>query len=150
MSTSRIRLYVPLIRKFAARLVLFHSSVAQKLGLNGTDVHSLRLLGEEPMSAGALATQVGLTGAAVTALIDRLEKAGYVTRERGTSDRRRVTVRAVPEKLCQLDALYAGQRGRMKKLLAKYSASEFRAIADFLEQTSLVLAEETKRFEEKR
>jgi DNA-binding MarR family transcriptional regulator len=144
MSSSRMQVYVPLIQKFAARLVLFHQSVAQKLGLNGTDVHSLRLLGDGSMSAGALSEQIGLTGAAVTALIDRLEKAGYVKRERG-SDRRRIAVHAVPEKLRELDALYAGQGARMEKLLSKYSASEFKVIADFLEQTTVILTEEAKK-----
>ena len=139
-----MQVYVPLIQKFAARLVLFHQSVAQKLALNGTDVHSLRLLGDGSMSAGALSDEIGLTGAAVTALIDRLEKAGYAKRERG-SDRRRITVHAVPEKLRELDALYAGQGVRMKKLLSKYSASEFKVIADFLEQTTVILTEEARK-----
>ncbi len=145
MSTSRMRSYVPLVQKFAARVVLFHSAVAGRLGLHATDLKSLRLLGEEPMSAGALAEQIGLTGAAVTALIDRLEKAGYVVRERGADDRRRITVHAVPEKLCEVDSLYAGHGARMSKLLSRYSAEEFRVIADFLERTTQVLAEETKK-----
>ena len=71
---------MPLIRKFAARLVFFHSAIASAFGLNATDLHTLRLLGEQSMSAGELSSQLGLTGAAVTALIDRLERAGYVVR----------------------------------------------------------------------
>jgi DNA-binding MarR family transcriptional regulator len=84
------------------------------------------------MSAGDLAEQTGLTGAAVTALIDRLENAGYVIRERGTDDRRRVTVHAVPEKLREVERLYEGKGASMSKLLAKYSPEEFSVIADFL------------------
>lgn len=137
--------YVPLVQNFAARVVLFHSAVAGKLGLHVTDLKGLRLLGKEPMSAGALGEQTGLTGAAVTALIDRLEKAGYVVRERGVDDRRRITVHAVPEKLREVDRLYDGQYARMSKLLSKYSPEEFSVIANFLEQTTQVLAEEAKK-----
>jgi DNA-binding MarR family transcriptional regulator len=149
MSTARLQAYVPLIQKFAARVVLFHSAVAGKLGLHTTDLKSLRLLGEESMSASALGEQIGLTGAAVTALIDRLEKAGYVVRERGADDRRRITVHAVPKKLREVDTLYTGQHARMSKLLSKYSADEFRVIADFLEQATRVLTEETKNLQDK-
>jgi DNA-binding MarR family transcriptional regulator len=144
MSTSRMHVYVPLVQKFAARLVFFHSAVAAKLGLNATDVHCLRLLGDQSMSAGELSKEIGLTGAAVTTLIDRLERAGYVARERGSSDRRRITVHANRERLGEIDALYARQGSQMKKLLSRYSADEFRVIADFLERTTDVLTEEVK------
>jgi DNA-binding MarR family transcriptional regulator len=145
MSNGRMQMYVPVIRKFAARLVLFHASVAAARGLNVTDVHSLRLLGENSLSAGELSEQLGLTGAAVTALIDRLEEAGYVERERDTEDRRRVTVRAKPMKLRAINALYADQGARMEKLLSRYSQDEFRVIVDFLERTTDVVAEGVKK-----
>ena len=145
MSTPRLQFYVPLIQKFAARVVFFHAAAAEKLGLHATDLKGLRLLGQAPMSAGALGEETGLTGAAVTALIDRLEKAGFVVRERGADDRRRVTVHAVPEKLRQVDRLYAGQGARMSKLLARYTAAEFSVITDFLERTAQVLTEEAKK-----
>ena len=138
-----MEIYVPLIRTFAARLVFFHSAIAAMFGLNATDLHSLRLLGERSMSAGDLSHQLGLTGAAVTALLDRLERAGYVVRERETLDRRRITVHADPEKLREVDRVYAAQGERMKKLLSRYSADDFRVITHFLDQTARVLAEET-------
>jgi DNA-binding MarR family transcriptional regulator len=142
-----MKIYVPLVQQFAARVVLFHSAVAERLGLHATDLKVLRLLGREPMSAGALADETGLTGAAVTALIDRLENAGYVRRERGAEDRRRVTVHGVPEKLREVNRLYEGQGARMSKLLAKYGAEEFDAIADFLKETTNVLIEEARKLQ---
>jgi DNA-binding MarR family transcriptional regulator len=147
MSSLRMKLYVPLVQEFAARVVLFHSAVAARLGLHVTDLRGLRLLGKGAMSAGDLVEQTGLTGAAVTALIDRLEDAGYVIRERGTDDRRRVTVHAVPEKLREVDRLYEEQGASMSKLLAKYSPEEFSVIADFLKHTAQVLAEEAKKLQ---
>ena len=144
MSSARMNTYVPIIRKFVARVLLYHSTVAAKFGLNVTDVNCLRLLGGGAMSAGELSEQIGLTGAATTALIDRLENAGFAARERNSGDRRRVTVQANAEKLRELNAVYAGQGARMAKLLTTYSAEEFHLIMDFLEQTSLILWDEAK------
>ena len=98
-----MQVFIPLIREFAGRLIMMHSAIADSLGLHATDIRAVRLLREEPLTAGALGEGVGLTGAATTALIDRLEKAGYVVRERETLDRRKVTVSVAPEKLREVD-----------------------------------------------
>jgi DNA-binding MarR family transcriptional regulator len=145
MSTSRMDRYVPLVQEFATRVVFFHSAIAARLGLHATDLKALRLLAKEPMTAGALGERVGLTGAAVTALVDRLENAGYVVRERGSEDRRRITIQAVREQLRRIDDLYTGQHASMSKLLSKYSKKEFAVIESFLEKTTHVLTEETKK-----
>ena len=88
-------------------------------------------------------TDTGLTGAAVTALIDRLETLGYVTRGRDAADRRKVTVRAVGAKLREINRLYGGVRGGMEALLAKYDGAEFTAIIDFLTHATRILADES-------
>jgi DNA-binding MarR family transcriptional regulator len=103
---SRMDRYVPLIREFAARDGLFHEAVAKTIGMHSTDEKVLRLLGADTMTAGDLVSHTGLTGAAVTALVDRLIKLGYVTRERDTSDRRKVVIRAVNAKLGDINQLW--------------------------------------------
>lgn len=148
MSSSRMDRYVPLIQEFAARVIFFHSAIAQKLGLHATDLKALRLLAIEPMTAGALGERIGLTAAAVTALIDRLENAGYVARERGSEDRRKITIRAVREQLRRVDDLYAGQYAGMSKLLAKYNEKEFSVIESFLEKTTRMLTEEARKLQD--
>ncbi len=63
------------------------------LGVNRTDGRCLDIiqrLGQ--ITAGELARESGLTTGAVTAVIDRLEKAGYLRRVRDPSDRRKVFV----------------------------------------------------------
>ncbi len=132
--------YVPLIQRFVSSAFLFHATVAEQLDLHASDLKALQLLGAGPLSPGEIGEKIGLTGAAVTALIDRLEQAGYVARERGSQDRRRVTIRAVPEKLREIARLYAPHYRRMSKLLAKYSEEEFRAITDYLAHASVLLA----------
>ena len=136
--------YVPAIRRFVLRVLLYHADVAARLGLNLTDVNTLRLLEQEPLSAGELSEQIALTGAATTALVDRLERAGFVTRERSTKDRRRVTIYANEKRLKEINLLYADQGVRMAKLLSRYTAEEFGTIMDFLEKTTSLLAEGAK------
>lgn len=87
------------MREFMARAVLFQEAVARSGGLNGTDLQAVGLLlSEGPATPGELATRTGLSaGGAITAMIDRLERAGFVTRTRDETDRRRVIVTAVPE-----------------------------------------------------
>src|SRR5271166_5645009 len=107
MSSPSVRLqtYIPLVQEFAARVVFFHESVAQALALHATDVKALRLMRNEALTAGRLAELTGLTGASTTALVDRLESAGYVVRERNRADRRKVTIRALPSKVREIDQL---------------------------------------------
>jgi DNA-binding MarR family transcriptional regulator len=71
----------------------FHDAVAAYLGVNRTDLRCLDILDlAGRKTAGELATEMGMSTGAVTALIDRLEKAGYVNRVRDPGDRRRVLV----------------------------------------------------------
>src|SRR5581483_10377816 len=72
--------------------------VADLLGVNRTDIRCMDILDRlGTISAGRLAEESKLTTGAVTAVIDRLEKAGYVRRVRDESDRRRVLVELTPE-----------------------------------------------------
>ena len=124
-------------------------TVAQNLGLHAADLKALNLLGERAMTAGHLAEATGLTGAAVTALVDRLEASGYVTRERDADDRRRVTIRAVPAKFRKIAPLYESLRTEAAKLVGKYSAAELAAIGDFMTNVAQILAEQRRRTREK-
>ncbi|GIJ12409.1 MarR family transcriptional regulator [Micromonospora andamanensis] len=67
-------------------------------GLNATDLQALiavmdaELLGD-PITPGRLGEHLGLSSGSVTALIDRLERAGHLRRDRDTTDRRKVLLR---------------------------------------------------------
>ncbi|HUX13970.1 MAG TPA: MarR family transcriptional regulator [Spirochaetia bacterium] len=72
---------------------LFHQRVAEKYSLGLTDMKALSiLLGEGPMAAGKIAARLALTTGAVTSVIDRLEKRGFVHRAQDPDDRRKVMV----------------------------------------------------------
>lgn len=67
--------------------------IADALGVNRTDSRCLDILEQHGrMTAGQLASLTGLTTGAITAVIDRLERAGYAQRVRDPADRRRVLV----------------------------------------------------------
>ncbi len=137
--------YVGLVRDFSAAVLLFHGTIAQRFGLHGTDLKALRLLAVEAMTAGRLAEATGLTNAAVTALVDRLEASGYVVRERDAEDRRRVTIRLVPSALRELDRLYAGQASQMTRFLETFDDAAFTAILSYLGGATEILTHQVGR-----
>ena len=135
-------------REFTTAIVIFHEAVGRLLGLSAAErkcVDVLRRLG--PVTAGKIGEHTGLTTGAVTGLIDRLEKAGYVRRERDPRDRRKVVVELLPNE--HVDALLAAAFGPltddMTKLAAKYSDAELRAITDWIRATTEVLVANTRR-----
>ncbi|BCK54945.1 MarR family transcriptional regulator [Nocardia wallacei] len=85
------------LRVQATRTVVFHSAVAARLGITVTDLSCLNLLRMRgPLTPGELADLLGIArGGAITTVVDRLERAGYVRRNRDARDRRRVRVEPV-------------------------------------------------------
>ncbi len=81
------------IRTGNAVMQLLGAASAELIGINVTDLNCLNILAlSGRMTAGELARATGLTTASITGVIDRLEVAGYVQRERDPHDRRRVIV----------------------------------------------------------
>lgn len=72
-------------------------AIAVRLGVNRTDLRTLDVLFNGPQPAGELAAQVGLSPAAMTTALDRLEKKGLVRRIRDAADRRKVFVEMTDE-----------------------------------------------------
>jgi len=108
-------------------------AVAQRLGVNRTDLRCLGLLfARGPLSAGQLAAASGLSPGAATTALDRLERAGYAVRTRGAHDRRSVLVEMTPVARQRIEELYGpvGEEGR--RLLERYSDEELRFLSAFL------------------
>jgi DNA-binding MarR family transcriptional regulator len=138
-----------LIRAMAAASgqgVLFSQAVAEQVGMHPTDVECVEILTRNgPATAGQLAELTGLTTGAVTRMVDRLERAGFVRRENDPNDRRRVIVRPQPERLEALGAYYAPLERRMVDLCAAYGDRELRFLLDFLTRAQAGAQEETAR-----
>ena len=74
MSSDRLDRYIPVVQLFAARLVLFHAKVADRLGLTATEFKCFRLLETlGPLSLTALAREAGLQLGTASGLVDKLE-----------------------------------------------------------------------------
>jgi DNA-binding MarR family transcriptional regulator len=125
------------LRGATAQIALLGRQVGARLDIRDTDFGCLDLIGRHgPLAPSALARLAGLHPATVTGVLDRLEKGGWVVRERDTEDRRAVRVRAVPEQGARVLGLYAGMDGSMAEILGRYGAEELAVIADFLRRTA--------------
>lgn len=133
-STSAIR---AALRELGLQLSLLNHRVSARLELRDADLECLDVLSRSgPLGPGALARTVGLHPATMTGVLDRLERAGWVVRERDPSDRRGVVVRAVRERGAELAGMYAGMNASLTKLCAGYDETELAVIADFLARTT--------------
>lgn len=150
MSTRRSELLRDLdraLRETSGQSVLFSEAVASSVGIHPTDLEALDLLARHgPMTAGRLAELTGLSTAAVTALIDRLEARGYARRRRDPEDRRKVYVEVELEPArAEIQPLYKGLSAGMEELLKEYSTDELARIRDFLEGAHAVVLRQTQR-----
>jgi DNA-binding MarR family transcriptional regulator len=124
------------LRELRIQLALLNYRVGSQLELKDVDLDCLDILDAHgPLSPTELARRAGLHPATMTGILDRLERGGWIVRERDPSDRRAVSVRAVHERYAELLRLYSGLSRSMNKLLAEYSDSELATIADFLRRT---------------
>jgi DNA-binding MarR family transcriptional regulator len=114
---------------------LFHHAVAERLGLGPTDHKCLDLLQERgPMTATQLASLTGLTTGAVTGVVARLERVGYVTREPDPHDRRKFNLDSAPEWTTHVGELFASFGDQSAALLDGFDENQLAAIAAFLER----------------
>jgi len=91
-------------------------AAADRLGLAIADFDAVRFLADEgPVAAGRIAEAMGITSGAVTGLVDRLERAGWVERARHEGDRRQVVVQLAAARREAIDA----NRTRRDELLAE-------------------------------
>jgi DNA-binding MarR family transcriptional regulator len=125
---------------------LFHEAVAARLGLGAAEWKCLDLLSREgAATAGRLAELSGFTTGAITGIVDRLERAGYVRREPNPRDRRSVIVRPleVPGLREQVTPIFDSLGRAMAAVAGRYSAQELAVIRDYLERTIQTLRDET-------
>ncbi|MEV4186829.1 MarR family transcriptional regulator [Streptosporangium canum] len=134
------------ITDLAGALGRLNDLIAQQLGIAQTDLLCLHVLNRAGAStAGALSSQLGRTTGAVTHMIDRLEKAGYVRRKPDPHDRRRVLVEASAPGLERIASFYDGIDARSRRLMATFSDDQLTAIHTFLAGSYESAAEECDR-----
>jgi DNA-binding MarR family transcriptional regulator len=136
LSERRTKLLEELVavnRAYQTAVEKMDTAFFESLGVNRTDGRCLDVIDQRPgITAGELATAVGLSPGAVTTALDRLEARGFVVRERDEADRRRITLRLTAEanKLAWEAYGPLGELGR--PIIEKLSDRELAAVIRFL------------------
>jgi DNA-binding MarR family transcriptional regulator len=145
LSKARVDLLKQLeetLRKVGAQSVLLSDTVARLVGLNSTDLECLDLLEMAgPTTAGRLAEHAGLTTGAMTAVIDRLERAGFARRLRDAEDRRCVRVEALSRNFKHVSGLYRRLADSTSRLHEEYDDRQLALVVDYLTRALSLAAE---------
>ncbi|WP_460532737.1 MarR family transcriptional regulator [Flindersiella endophytica] len=124
------------LRELSIQLSLLNHQVSTRIELNDVDFGCLDLINRHgPLGAKALARRAGLHPATVTGILDRLERGGWIVRERDPADRRAVLIRALRDRNAEVYGLYTGMNTSVDGILAGYSDAELEVIAGFLLRT---------------
>src|SRR6516225_443311 len=129
------------MRQAGAVMQLLGTASAERIGINVTDLNCLNILAlRGRMTAGELARATGLTTASITGVLDRLEEAGFVRRERDPHDRRRVIVRLDAARgMRDVAPVFIPVIAAWRNVAARYTDDELRLILGFQEQLEQIM-----------
>jgi len=134
-------------RKSTLDGVYLFQAVAERSGMNLTDLQCVAILASTgPITAGQLAETMRLTTGAVTGVINLMERAGYVRREKDPADGRRVVIQPVPEELARVGAgLFISQGEEVEDLMSGYDDRDLALLLDFMRRANATTREEIAR-----
>jgi len=123
-----------LSHELSAVTVMIHSRIAERVGLSATDHKCLDLAvrAECPLTAGQIAEMSGLSTGAITGVIDRLERAGFVRRVRDPHDRRKVLVEVSPASLSRYGDAFERVSVAAERVMSRYTPDELRVIERYI------------------
>jgi len=121
------------IREMGVVMTVLNLRAGEQVGLRDVEMKALDVLMRDgAMSAKALGQRLGMHPATMTGILDKLEKAGWVTRERDPDDRRVVLIQPVRERVGEIVRLFAGMNNMAAQMLDRYDTAQLETIADFL------------------
>jgi DNA-binding MarR family transcriptional regulator len=125
------------MREMAVQMTVLNLRAGEQVGLRDIDLKCMDILMRDgAQTASALARRVGMHPATMTGILDRLEKGGWVVRERDPEDRRAVLIKAVREKTGDIVKLFLGINAEMTGLLESYDQRQLAALVDFVQQAT--------------
>jgi DNA-binding MarR family transcriptional regulator len=125
------------LREARNQLSVFNRQVGAQLELKDVDMDCLDLINlHGPLSPTALARRANLHPATMTGILDRLERSGWIVRERAESDRRAVVVRALRTRNPELYGLLSPMNQAVEQICADYTDAELELVADFLRRVT--------------
>jgi DNA-binding MarR family transcriptional regulator len=136
------------MRDLRVQLSLLNHHVGAQADLKDADLDCLDLISiYAPISPGALAKRAGLHPATMTGILDRLERGGWVARERDVNDRRAIVIRMLPERNREMYRLYAGMDSLMDEICDGYDNDQLELITEFFRRAAGAGQLATERFE---
>jgi DNA-binding MarR family transcriptional regulator len=135
------------VRAYQAAIDDYDRELARILRINETDLRCLEILLQELPEAGPseLAERLGLTTGSTTALLDRLEKAGYLTRSPHPTDRRKSVVRATPDFQQRAYALVMPLVDEGHQMVAgSFTPAQVEVIAEFMRRATALQRRHTQ------
>jgi DNA-binding transcriptional ArsR family regulator len=129
------------VRRAGSVMQLLGAASAERIGINVTDLNCLNILAlGGRMTAGELARRTGLTTASITGVLDRLEEAGFVRRERDPDDRRRVIVRLDAARgMRDVAPVFAPVVAAWRAVAEQYTEDELRFLLAFQNQLEQIM-----------
>ncbi|HEY3748695.1 MAG TPA: MarR family transcriptional regulator [Pseudonocardiaceae bacterium] len=127
------------LRELNNQLSLLNHQVGAQVDLRDIDLDCLDLIARHgPLSPSALARRAGLHPATMTGILDRLQRGGWISRDRDpdATDRRAVAVRALSGRNADLFRIYSGMNSSMDQICAGYTEAELELVAGFLRRTT--------------
>ncbi len=125
------------LRELSIQMSVLNHHVSSRLDLKPADLACLELIARHgPLSPSAISRRSGLHPATMTGILDRLERGGWVARDRDPSDRRGVVIRALRERNGEVFQLYGGMNTLLDQICAGYRDGELEVLADFLRRAT--------------
>ncbi len=127
----------PAFRAFVAAVSLNTQAGCERLGLHLVDVQAINLLAAlGPVPVGRLSEHLGTPTTTTTRVVDRLERAGYLRRRSDPEDRRKVIAELVPERVREVEEVFAPSRQHLAALREHYTDQDLALLLDMFTRTT--------------
>src|SRR5262249_40899598 len=137
------------LRVLDACLDLLDATVADSFGIGRSDLRAMELISRNgPATCSQLASQLKVTTGSVTALIDRMERAGYFVRRHDSTDRRKVLVDLTANGRERERRVFEPLARSSIAMLRGYSESDLMAIRDFLRKSHALVEQALNRVQQ--
>jgi len=135
-------------REYGIQMTLYRNMIFEKLGINMSDMECLGyLLSKRISSPTELAKYTGLSSGATTAMLDRLEKGGFIERRPNPDDRRGTLIVLAKSGADRVAPWYGPVGKAQEQLILNYSEDELQLISGFFESYAKIWEQERKQLE---